>query len=407
MPTVPHTRLTALAQERQLIIGITPEEELRSLSHARSLLCPECRQIMVYRSGQVRTPHFAHLPGSECPFSSSEPETEEHRAGKTLLAQWLHLLLPESTLTLEYPLAETGQRADLLLQTGKERVALEYQCANLSQREWQRRHRLYREAGYRDLWILGGSRLNYAPLEEGRVLLRGRELERTLFLEGAPLLFLDAVGVLLTQGALARFRPEPTAQANSLSGKISARPLSELSFPWNLLDWRRQDHPSPLITTGSLSQEPSPALLNSLPSTDRWVWQWIANRFHVLPENIADLFGVELRGQEVFRCSPVAWQAALYYRFVHRRVGGRWWLNEVEQWSLSYLPLQSPLDIRKLRKALMEYQGVLAAAGMLSLPRGYAQSSAEVVADLQTLPKPPDREEVLRIARYRKTKDRG
>ena len=307
---------------------------------------------------------------------------------------------------LECPITETGQRADILLLHGKERIALEYQCANLSQREWQRRHSLYRNAGYRDLWILGGSRLLYEPHEEGKIALKGRELERTLFLEGAPLLFFDSVSVLLEKGTLARFRPEPTAQANLMVGRLSARPLSTLGFPWNLLDWERQDHPSPLAVSAPHSSQNTSPLLNSLPSADRWVWQWIMHRFHVSPENIADLFGVEIRGQEVFRCSAVAWQAALYYRFVHRRVGVRWWMNEVEQWACAYLPFQSPLDIRKLRKVLREYQGVLAAAGMLSLPRGYSQNSAEVVADLQTLPTPPKREETLRIARYRKLKER-
>ena len=408
MPSAPpQTLLTALHQEHRLVIGITPEEELRTLSDSRALLCPECKQGVIYRAGQVRAPHFAHRTGSECVIPSSEPETEEHRNGKILLAQWLHASLPDTDIFLEYPLVETGQRADVLIKTKRERIALEYQCANLSQREWQRRHRLYRNAGYRDLWILGGSRLLYEPQQEGGILLRGRELERTLFLEGAPILFFDSTGELLQAETLARFRPDKTAQPNHLTGRLSARPLIELKFPWNLLDWETPDPPSPLAMLSPQPTQLSPPSLNALPTADRWVWQWILHRFHVLPENVAELFGIEFRGQEAFRCSPVAWQAALYYRFVHHRVGARWWLNEVEQWARAYLPLQTPLDMRKLRKVLMEYQGILAAAGLLSLPKGYSQNSAEVVADLQTLPNPPEREEVLRIARYRKIKDQN
>ena len=43
------------------------------------------------------------------------------------------------------------------------------------------------------------------------------------------------------------------------------------------------------------------------------------------------------------------------------------------------------------------------AAGLLSLPMGYGRTSARVLTDLTTLPALPDREEVLRLVRYRRT----
>src|SRR5262249_43142927 len=156
-------------------------------------------------------------PGAVCSLPQTEPETEEHRAGKLLLASWLRERLPGTEIVLEAHLPETGQRADVLLilpWEGKtRRVALEYQCANLSAREWRRRHRLYRQAGIEDLWLLGGSRLHRETDAEGRTTLRTGELERALLWDSAPLLFLDSIGEHLPSDSLARFRPSADAQA--------------------------------------------------------------------------------------------------------------------------------------------------------------------------------------------------
>ena len=84
-------------------------------------------------------------------------------------------------------------------------------------------------------------------------------------------------------------------------------------------------------------------------------------------------------------------------------MGDRWWLGEVETWTRAYLPLTFPVHLKRLQYALAEYQELLAAGGLLSLPRGYNRVNAIVTADLTTLPEPPDPQEVLRLARYRRT----
>src|SRR5439155_10160536 len=125
--------------------------------------------------------------------------------------------------------------------------------------------------------------------------------------------------------------------------------------------------------------------------------------FRIARESLAGFFGLPVVGQEAFTCEARVWQAAIYYRFVPRRVGDGWWLAEVETWARAYLPLVRPIPIRRLHCALVDYQGALAAAGLLSLPMGYGRTSARVLTDLTTLPALPDREEVLRLVRYRRT----
>jgi hypothetical protein len=410
--------LSACWGARRITIGIEPPEELRRLSDTRALTCPGCGATVVLHAGAVRAHHFAHLPGAVCSLPQTEPETLEHREGKLLLARWLHARLPEAEVILEAHLAETGQRADVLavlpgLGPSAQRIALEFQCANLAAKEWRRRHRLYREAGIKDLWLLGGSRLHREalalppipevdPAARGAVALRTADLERALLWDGAPLLFLDAVGANLPAGTLARFRPDAEAQALHPTGRLSARPLLDLDFPWPLLDWSESTHPdAPAFRTAPRATPASthpPAV-----ASDGWLWEWLAQRFRVTPATLPAFFGMPIAGQEAFRCAPRVWQAALYYRFVHRRVGDGWWLAEVETWARAYLPMARPVPLHRLRGVLAEYQEMLAAAGFLSLPMGYGRVHARILADLTTLERPPDVEETLRLARYRRT----
>ena len=415
--------LSACHGERRVTIGLETPEELRRLSDARALTCPGCGAPIVLHAGTVRAHHFAHLPGAICSLPQTELETEEHRAGKLLLARWLRERLPEAEIVVEATLPQTGQRADVLAIVPKgshkperasaasfasRRVAIEYQCANLSAREWRRRHRLYREAGIEDLWLLGGSRLVRETPVEGRkrgnasVVLRTAELERALLWDGAPLLFLDAAGERLPAETLARFRPDPESQALRPSGRLTGKPLMALEFPWPLLSWPAAAHPDAPAFHPS-SPVPSPQSPVPVLSSEAWLWEWLAQRFRVSDETLAPFFGLPVFGQDAFACQARLWQAAIYYRFVHRRVGDSWWLAEIETWTRAYLPLARPTNLRQLRGALAEFQEILAAAGFLSLPMGYGRVNARITADLTTLHQPPDAQEILRLARYRRT----
>jgi hypothetical protein len=434
--TAPQNLLAASAGGRRVTIGLDHPDELRRLSDARALTCPGCGGLVVLHAGTVRAHHFAHLPGAVCHLPQTEPETEEHRAGKLLLARWLRERLPEAEVIVEAYLPATQQRADVLVVIPEtisgparepRRIALEFQCANLTAREWRRRHQLYRADNIEDLWLLGGTRLvrdeqqpimatgdairstdfssalASAPAStKGPVTLRTTELERALLWDGAPLLFLDAVGARMPVERLARFRPHPTAQAIRPVGRLSVRPLLALDFPWQLLGWPDEAHPNAPLRATSVPRDSS-TMPSVTATSDIWLWQWLAGRYQVVPETLPPFFGLNLPGGEAFACSAQAWQAAIYYRFVHCRVGDTWWLMEVETWARAYLPLARPIKLPRLKAALTAYQEALGAAGMLSLPMGYGRANARITADLTTLPTPPDAEETLRLARYRRT----
>ena len=435
--------LAANCGPRRVTLGWDDDAELRTLSDLRALTCPGCGAPVVLHAGRVRARHFAHLPGAVCRMPQSEPETAEHRAGKLLLACWLRESLPKAEILIEAFIEATNQRADVLAvlpACGREkerRFALEFQCANLSAREWRRRHALYRGAGYEDLWILGGSRFKIeGKREEGReakeqgtgnreqdnaqeliqnpkskiqkgLFLRTTDLERGMFWDNAPLLFLDSVDALegnRRDGTLTRFRPDSESQATRLTGKCSAKNLLDLPFPESLFQWPSASRPdAPQFASARFASPAAPGNTSARNDADGWLWAWLEQRHRATPANLPGFFGLPIQNESAFACAAAAWQAAIYFRFLHRRVGDGWNLSEVELWARSYLPLARPADLKKLRHALAEYQEILGAAGMLSLPTGYGRVHARILDDLTTLSAPPDPDETLKLARYRRT----
>ncbi len=384
--------LSAKSGYGRVSIGRNPLPELRTLSDKRDLTCPACGDLVVLKAGRMVAPHFAHLPGALCSHPDSEPETPAHRAGKSLLAEWLTAAIPHARVTMEAAIPETGQRADVLIEADNHRIALEIQCAEILVRDWLRRHRLYRGAEIQDLWLLGICRLN----RKDGGLLAG-ELESALMRYGAPILFLDTEGVLAAPGSVVRFRPSKAPRGRQIPGRFSARPLFELSFPWTLLDW-------PLHARNSAASQPRPTRPTSPTSPtsqtrDLKLTPRLESQYSVRPESLPPFFGICVAGEEVFACSASLWQAAIYYRFIEAQVGSSWWMSDVETWVRRYLPLAFE-NRGMLRRALYSFQGILAAAGLLSIQEG--NGSPRVKADFPTLGQSPDPRSTERLAAYRR-----
>lgn len=118
------------------------------------LYCPQCHEKVIAKFGQLRTPHFAHSHNSSC---SHRGESDYHEKGKKDLYEWLiHQGLHPK---LEFYLPKTKQRADIFLQIGEKRIAIEYQCATISTEEIITRTKGYQQQQVTPIWILGANRL--------------------------------------------------------------------------------------------------------------------------------------------------------------------------------------------------------------------------------------------------------
>jgi hypothetical protein len=120
--------------------------------------CTFCNEEMILRNGMIKVPHFAHKKGSNCPYSTGE--TYEHEKAK------LDLLLSARKMGIkadvEIKLSD-HVRADVLLDFGDQKVAVEFQKSGMSVEQCQKRLKNYKDTGIPVIWIflIDGLRGNY------------------------------------------------------------------------------------------------------------------------------------------------------------------------------------------------------------------------------------------------------
>lgn len=145
--------LQALSERGELI---TPAKLSRAeIKELRQQLfrCPECHEKVIIRAGPRVTPHFAHLPESTCSLNR-HGESNYHKRAKLLLFNWLQKQ-KYPKVHLEKYLPTIKQRPDILLETKKGQVAVEFQSATTSPIEISERNQGYASENIFPLWILG------------------------------------------------------------------------------------------------------------------------------------------------------------------------------------------------------------------------------------------------------------
>jgi len=141
-------------QRINCIDGQHTRDQLKTWAKKKILLCPACGKPYEYCHGQVKMPYFRHMDKIECEDKYSEPETEEHLAGKKDLYEWLKKQPGITDCELEGWIPGTKQRPDIMFKFNGQQYVLEYQCSPIAT-EYLERHELYQVAGIKDIWIAG------------------------------------------------------------------------------------------------------------------------------------------------------------------------------------------------------------------------------------------------------------
>ena len=128
----------------------------------KQLVCPGCRQTVIFKHGKSRIPHFSHKSNAIC-SGFSENESQAHLQGKLTFQQQLKAM--SKAAVLEHYLPEIEQRADVYLPSQK--LTLEYQCSPISFSELSRRTTNYKSLGIEVVWILGDRHLNATKRLDG------------------------------------------------------------------------------------------------------------------------------------------------------------------------------------------------------------------------------------------------
>ena len=122
------------------------------------LKCPVCDGKYEYCHGEVVSPYFRHKD-KDCGGYYTEPETDEHKEGKTKLYNWLKNQPGIENLQLEAWIPETKQRPDIYFEQNGKRYVIEYQCTPIAS-EYLKRRELYKLNNITDIWVLGEEKYN-------------------------------------------------------------------------------------------------------------------------------------------------------------------------------------------------------------------------------------------------------
>ena len=140
--------------------------------------CPHCHKKVILVISQTKSAFFKHWLN----YQNNQGEKEEHHSSKMLLkAAFTALGFPAQT---EIPLANGQLRADVLVSP---KLALEVQCAPLSDEEFQSRHYLYRKINILDLWIVGKRHYLQKKIRKAQLIfLRKNKIWGNYYLEVDP-----------------------------------------------------------------------------------------------------------------------------------------------------------------------------------------------------------------------------
>ena len=128
------------------------KEQLLQLRRQRQFICPQCKSKVQLKIGKVKTPHFAHLPDTNCHNLFAEGESETHMLGKIALYDFFKMA--NKHVVLEPYLTFLLQRPDLLVQDQNGTYAIEFQCSTIDIDLFMKRNSGYIQHDIRPFWVL-------------------------------------------------------------------------------------------------------------------------------------------------------------------------------------------------------------------------------------------------------------
>ncbi|MBE7102798.1 competence protein [Bacillus cereus] len=132
------------------------EERLREMRKREKFFCTACGKEVQMKLGKQKSWHFAHKKVDSC-LTFYEAESMYHMHGKELLYRWLKR--QDFHVDIEHYLPVIQQRPDIYVERADRKIAIEYQCANLSIEQLYKRTYSYWQASIQVIWIIGGNQL--------------------------------------------------------------------------------------------------------------------------------------------------------------------------------------------------------------------------------------------------------
>ncbi|MBM7571539.1 competence protein CoiA [Aquibacillus albus] len=296
--------LQALDQQGELLLlSKLSHQEINKYKKNGRFYCPVCKEKVILKSGTKVIPHFSHRPNSTCANHSSG-EGEYHERGKLQLYDWF--IKQGIDATLETYLPDIKQRSDILLRINKKVIAIEFQCARMTETEFLKRNNGYHQQKITPIWILGGTRMN--RIGKSQVSLGHYELlfqhqfsvgfPSTIYFYCSNTKKLSIIQHVQSTGRKKAFASISFHELASLPFK---RLFSPTAFPLELYtNWLQEKHRWRLNPTLYLSKKEK-----------NWR-DWLYVNFRLYPCFLPSIIHLPVPSQFAMNSSPWIWQSILY-----------------------------------------------------------------------------------------------
>lgn len=127
-------------------------EWLRKWRQVEVFYCPQCRETLQLKVGEIMIPHFSHQAQANCLLAFSEGETKEHLQGKQQLYDFF--VGQQKSVQLEPYLKKLVQRPDLLVELPNTSIPIEFQCSVIPIAQIRSRTLGYQKENMNPVWLL-------------------------------------------------------------------------------------------------------------------------------------------------------------------------------------------------------------------------------------------------------------
>ena len=176
--------LVAVSEDRRLLSTELTDDawaELRA-TYRQAQLRMTCGQPAIPKTSKNGLRFFAHHPGGDCGLHLSGPESAEHQNAKMALAAAAERAGWAATIEAVAP--DRTWIADVLIERGQTRVALDVQWSAQTETVFAERTARYAAAGVECVWFLGPH--NHGKRVERSYLLAGGPDDLTVSVPGVP-----------------------------------------------------------------------------------------------------------------------------------------------------------------------------------------------------------------------------
>ena len=319
-----------------------------------SFICPQCKNPVVLKIGQVMTPHFAHIVLSDCLSSFSERESPTHLQGKLQLAEFFRN--KEIDVIVESYLPKIEQRPDLLIHYKRKKFAIEFQCSVIPTGVIDDRSMGYRKIGITPIWLLRS--FDLPPIPQHGITSLQLSGFRQKFIEHHPVYGLQLITYDPTTDQFIYISHLMHFKGNRFIGKIRKLQTHFQSFPFMLMKPLTIEELS--IFWQVLKHQRNLLLRNRLLTNRKGVNDPILRacyEYQVLPVNLPLFIGIPITGSSYFSTSIVEWQIHFIYLSIKNQIV----LSEInDSWIEAFIKTSTNIiDVGKGIEVLTKYVKIL------------------------------------------------